>query len=868
MFLELFHSITPDTVVLTPNQQLANSLIKRFEKWQPQQSNASILSIYNWLQLKWQLISSTNIILLSDAQRYVIWEDIVRNSLQGSLLLNAAPTIRTAIDAWTLLNSWQINIEHPQFNDSEDTRVWQHWAKEYILRCNKNRWLDSSTLIDSLLELVKLNQLTIPQRIILLGFNDITPQQSTFFNLLAAKNCHIIHHKLSIPVSQNYRLPLADNQSELRTMARWAKNCLAENDSVTIACVIPKLHELKNQTRQIFTEIFSPENLLPGYQSNYLPFTINASQPLNTYPIINAALQIIALARPHIPITELSSIIRSPFIGGAEQEINARAACDARLRELSAHTISLSEVINIANKISGCNLLVKQLKNFNRLCNKIRHKHTVIDWATQLTAQLNAFNWPGDESLDSIEFQLKEQWQKLLKELTSLEHLTGPLNFYSVLQRLNNLANQYMFQPQLPDRPIQIMSVLEASGMLFDNLWIMGLDDSVWPTKAQANAFIPVKLQRNMNMPHSSAEQEWRFAHNLTSQFLRSSSTVIVSYALQENDRQLRASALIKDIPEIARNKLSLADDFSLIQQIYQSGESEEFIDNQAPAISAAENIKGGTALLKHQAACPFRAFALFRLGATPLAEAISGLPPLERGKLVHGILEQFWQKTKSHHELMLLTEDELNKIVSHIVMNALKQLQKKYAHLFGERFFKIEQRRLINLIYRWIELEKNRTPFTVIATEQRFSFNLGQLAINMQVDRVDKISDDQYMIIDYKTSKISVHDWYGDRPNEPQLPLYCIASIVPINTVAFAQIRTDEVMCRATGDTALSEKDNSTKLLTPEQWLTQKMQWQNALTLLSEEFAQGIAHVNPKDGGQSCEMCHLKILCRIHESQ
>ena len=34
------------------------------------------------------------------------------------------------------------------------------------------------------------------------------------------------------------------------------------------------------------------------------------------------------------------------------------------------------------------------------------------------------------------------------------------------------------------------------------------------------------------------------------------------------------------------------------------------------------------------------------------------------------------------------------------------------------------------------------------------------------------------YTIIDYKSGKPNINDWFGDRPKQPQLPLYCIKSI------------------------------------------------------------------------------------------
>ncbi len=242
MSLEILRTLTADTVVLTPNQQLASFIIKQCETMQPRSSiwsHSNILTINNWLQNAWQHTLTTQDILLSDAQRHAIWEDIIRNSSQGTLLLNTTATTRMAIEAWTLLNAWQINLDHPLFNYSEDTRVWQHWAKEFINRCIDHHWLDTSKLINSLSSIIKSSKLHLPQRLILIGFNEITLQQNSLFKLLAKQNCEIIHHKLAIAETHSFRLSLNDSQSDLRTMARWAKNCLATNESAKIACVIP-----------------------------------------------------------------------------------------------------------------------------------------------------------------------------------------------------------------------------------------------------------------------------------------------------------------------------------------------------------------------------------------------------------------------------------------------------------------------------------------------------------------------------------------------------------------------------------------------------------------------------------------------------
>ena len=50
---------------------------------------------------------------------------------------------------------------------------------------------------------------------------------------------------------------------------------------------------------------------------------------------------------------------------------------------------------------------------------------------------------------------------------------------------------------------------------------------------------------------------------------------------------------------------------------------------------------------------------------------------------------------------------------------------------------------------------------------------------------------------LDYKTGQLKSRGWEGERPDEPQLPLYCATSERPIAGAAFAVIRTGELRFR-----------------------------------------------------------------------
>ncbi len=55
--------------------------------------------------------------------------------------------------------------------------------------------------------------------------------------------------------------------------------------------------------------------------------------------------------------------------------------------------------------------------------------------------------------------------------------------------------------------------------------------------------------------------------------------------------------------------------------------------------------------------------------------------------------------------------------------------------------------------------------------------------------DRSTRLADGSRMVIDYKTGIPKLSQWFGDRPDEPQLPLYALAES-DVAAVAFAQIR------------------------------------------------------------------------------
>ncbi|MBN1684455.1 MAG: PD-(D/E)XK nuclease family protein [Gammaproteobacteria bacterium] len=876
----LFERLKPDTLILTANKRLTRNIVHEYDQYRTDQNQKTwktieALPFDTWLKKCWEIAQLQNIappkILLNSHQEKYLWQEIIGKWLDdnpSAALLNVYQTAKAAQKTWNLLHQWKIPLTHPDLTATEESQTFCQWAKAFQSLCHQNSWLTQTELAREIRNLFERNLITPPANLMLAGFLELSPAKlDATFGVRHQKL-----HQTEPSASSIMTIALDNTETEIYTMARWAKHLLEQNEEnkqhfhaqITIGCIVPQLSEIHDQVERIFRElVFDTKNYI----------NISMGKRLAEYPMARAAFDLLSFAMDdEISVQQFSTILCSPFLENYENQINQRALLDAQLREIGKIKFTLAELTKIIFQIDPNSEFLEKLNQLSNLQSHFKKtSYLPSAWIEIFQDILTIFGWPGLKNLSHEEYSIFDHFQKLLLAYSKLDLFSQKMSSQKAFNELTCIASsaEFIFQPNSinhKNAPIQIIGLFEAIGLNFDYLWVMGMDHKNWPTQPSPNNFLPLFLQKKYNLPHVDAKREYNYCKTIMDILLSSAKTIIFSYPQNYNDEKLQPSPFIKKFTHIALPQLHLPEFKKREEQLFLNRKPlEKTMDERAPTLNETqETVRGGTALLKDQAACPFRAFAIHRLNAKSLEAPQEGFSPKERGLILHDALEILFKNIHSLEKLNSLLPADLEKLIHSAIHAAFKNKSIQ----FYDSFLRIEQKRIYQLLSRFLSLEKKRPAFEILALEKKYHVQIGQLNLKVRIDRLDKVNE-HCVLIDYKTGLTSVKDWFGERPNEPQLPLY--ATFMKTAAIAFAQIHIKSVKFNSVSfvENLLPQNKIISHIKNVENnssWDEQLQSWRKHLKKLADEFFEGWAKVAPKNPPKTCRHCALKSLCRIYE--
>ena len=877
----LAEGLASGITVVTPNRRLALSLSREVGDRHVANGRAvwespDILPFGAFVERLWSDAAfsergATIPALLSEVQEQALWDQIVGRSSLAKGLLSANAAAAQCRDAWKILHAWGLRKKIESAATHDDARAFIAWFTEYEKVTSQRRWTDAARLTDVVRPLLPKGLVRLPASFVAFGFDLVTPQQERLFDALASARVPVATSRAEPRESKTRRIAFASGRDEVGAAARWARARL-DAGARRIGIVVPDLARSRGPVARELADVMAPGRRLTGAREA-LPFEISLGLGLDQQPLVRDALLLTRLCGLELPLEAASRVVRSPFLGGSHSEQSARACADAELRR---HATAVVTLASLARLVDSTRQPVPILRaRLTRLIDT--HRRNALGsrapsaWARAVTDALDVAGFPGERALDSNEYQAVAKWHELLGELATLDRVVPKMSYREACAWLEGQAKATLFQPEGIHAPVQVLGVLESAGLEFDHLWVLGLTDEAWPMAERAQSLIPLRLQREAGVPQADANASLEFDRRLTKGWLGAANEVVVSHALAESDRELFMSPLIKQVPEAALDDLELPAYATLRDAVRRDVRLERLEDRFAPPIEQAAQ-PAGTSLFRDQSACPFRAFARHRLNARELEGPAPGLDARERGTLMHAALAHVWQKLGDKAHLDALSVKQRDALLGEAADAAIADVRKRRPDAMGGRFGAIERARLVAHLRSWLALEAQREDFTVEATEAKAPLVFGGVAVQARLDRMDRLSTGGVAVIDYKTGDTKVAAWLGNRPEEPQLPMYAMGSTDRVDAVVFARVKPGAFrfagVARRDGllpNINAVEKARATKDLY-RNWEDLTGKWRIALEAIGTAYARGDASVDPRDGPKTCEICDQQTFCRVSE--
>ena len=815
----------------------------------------------------------------------LLWEKVIAASLtEAAPLFDIQGMAASAAEAHALARIWKLPAEPGALSD--EAKLFTGWQTEFVKRCRNNGWIDTAGLHRELIALIDAGHFVLPNAVRFAGFDRYTPLERDLMAALAGRGV-AIESQPDFPVEHSACsvVACADGEAECTAVVAWAQSRLAANPACRLGIVAPDLAGIRDRLEFRLDDALHPALIRPDMAEAPRCFNFSLGRALADLPLIRVGLDLLSLAgsRAKVEQSRLSELLLAGGWSAADGEADGRARLDSAVRRDLPYFTTLPALIRLARRLAEtevalCPHTVAALAELVETASAASRKLLPGQWSAVFRQCLAAAVWPGDRPLSSHEFQARRAFGEVLDGFGRFDGLLGVLGFAEAVRRLAQLCRQRLFQPETRGRPaIQVLGVLESAGLAFDALWVMGMNDDLWPPPPRPNPLLPAEALRAAGAAHASAEVELDFARRVHARLARSAPDVTFSYARADGNRVLRPSPLIAGIALAGETAGPMA---TLARHL--AGESpaalESIDDAMAPPVANGEKVSGGSWVLRAQAICPAWAYYQYRLGGEAMDEPVEGLDPAARGTLVHAALEALWSALRSSAALAALSEAGRAQAIAEAVSKALQNFELNRRITLPARFRELEAARLAKLIEVWLQVEAKRgLSFEVLACEAPAEVEIEGIKVKMVVDRIDRLADGRQVIIDYKTgATIDTKNWAEPRITEPQLPIYAALVNEDVAAVVFAKVLLDRPAFAGVAD----EKDilpgvqgigdDKQKTFDPAEfpdWIAVITHWRERLHAVAREVQQGEAGVmfaNARD----LQYCEVLPLLRLPERQ
>jgi len=815
-------------------------------------------------------------VALNRVQESWLWERVIRADLRTEQLRSSGGTEQSAAslrglagharDAYAIMQEYCMDEDALMFG-GEEADALLRWMQAMHKQLEDGALSGRMLAADVGQRLLQcIDDIEKPESVLLAGFDVITPMQQALLSALQEDGVHLVQVQEETRPAVTTLCPCDDVQVECNHITARVKAVLAEKPAARIAIVTSDSVKDLSRLKRALNDALMPE--LGSDPSCTMQAVVMNGERLTDSPMIAQLLHVLSLAGEFsLSFDDVSQLLFSPWLTGFDDERFERARLDAILRKNNRHRMTFKSLLN-ARDVKELPELLSVLKALAAWNTKKRPANDWVKAVHELLKVTGFVQLGSDQEMQRSNHEIRQMnaFRDVLISLVAVDAMGETLSWAKFLSLLRTGCSEVGLTETARYANVVVLPLAQVSGLRFDHVFVMGLDEEAFPPPVRPYPLLPASVQKQYALPMSSGALAYDASQRLWASLLHAAPCVEISYARQRDEKDVLPSSFVADVAIQA----------CVAMETEPTSLAMENMDEMSEVpLPTGQTVHGGTAIIRNQSACPFRAFATHRLGITALGETAPGIEATSKGSLIHLALEYIWRKLGRRAALEALTEDETKALIDAAIEHAWANARVAV----DSRTRDYEKKRMQRVLPAWLELELQRPDFRVTAIEQEYLMYLPentdqQFTVKIKADRMDVDETGRKILIDYKTgAKQSTAKWVvneeHERIEEPQLPQYALAAnLGPDDAVAFARVRSGDMayegLCgEDIGIDGIAACDG--KRGRPDDWQAVLDDWKASINALATEFVEGRCDVSPRDE-HACQYCGLEAVCRIEE--
>ncbi|MDR0890791.1 MAG: PD-(D/E)XK nuclease family protein [Endomicrobium sp.] len=402
-------------------------------------------------------------------------------------------------------------------------------------------------------------------------------------------------------------------------------------------------------------------------------------------------------------------------------------------------TIKIKDILNIMKKIFKIFFDAwESIDNFNTLTDLL------LQFFRTIYPLINFQNF-------SLEFAASKALYAIAKELQNINFLKRQFTNKEILTIFKAFLKGIKISlPGSPLKGIQILGLLETRNLIFDNVFVIGMNDSALPYMKKDYPLIPIEIMNSLGLKRIEQQKEIQKYH--FKRLLKNSKNIYLIY--QDNEVHSRSRFIESIIWEQQQKDKNLhstyVKKFILSKEFLSRCQQKRKYLKTKTILHYLKNMTYTFSKLNVYLQCRLKFYFMYVLLLEKKVNFHNEVTLTDIGNFIHNFLNKTFHQGLTKKDIVkqqfrkkfFQTLDIDFNNCDYLQFRSDALLIKKLIYSKMEHFLHYDTNRLYNLIYA-----SEQSYQTKISTVTGATYNF-----KCKIDRIDQIDQTNYIILDYKT--------------------------------------------------------------------------------------------------------------------